>query len=113
MGAETHRGSRRNLPGLFPSPATVDAFSNEKQVTSATPPSFLAHAADDIDVSSANSRAFYDALRAANVSAEYLKLPTGGHGLGFGGAHWKEWQEKSLLWLSDRGVISLEDALRR
>ena len=85
----------------------------ETQVTSTTPPSFLVHAADDIDVSSANSRAFYNALRAANVSTEYLELPTGGHGLGFGGAHWKEWQEKYLLWLFGLGVISLDDAIRR
>ena len=90
MGSETHSGSRLNLLGMSPSAAAVEAFSNEKQVTSTTPPSFLVHAADDIDVSSANSRAFYEALRAANVCTEYLELPTGGHGLGFGGAHWKE-----------------------
>ena len=113
MGSETHSGSRLNLLGMSPSAAAIDAFSNEKQVTSTTPPSFLVHAADDIDVSSANSRAFYNALRAANVFIEYVELPTGGHGLGFGGAPWKEWQEKSLLWLSGLGVISQDDALRR
>ena len=113
MGSETHHDSRLNLLGRSPSIATVDAFSNEKQVTSTTPPSFLVHAADDIDVSCANSRAFYEALCAANVSTEYLELPSGGHGLGFGGAPWQEWQEKSLLWLSGLGVISLDDALRR
>ena len=112
MGAETHGASRLNLLGLSPSAAEVDAFSNEKQVTCKTPPSFLVHAADDIDVSCANSRAFFNALRAANVCAEYLELPTGGHGLCFGGALWEEWQEKSLLWLSGLGVISLDDALR-
>jgi acetyl esterase/lipase len=113
MGPGTHSGSRLNLLGMSPSAAAIDAFSNEKQVTPTTPPSFLVHAADDIDVPSANSRAFYDALRAANVSTEYLELPAGGHGLGFGGAHWKEWQEKSLLWLSGLGVISLDEALGR
>ena len=59
----------------------VELFSNEKQVTSKTPPAFLAHAKDDRAVVPDNSKAFYEALQMQKVPAKYLELPSGGHGL--------------------------------
>ena len=59
----------------------VELFSNEKQVTDKTPPMFLAHAKDDTLVVPDNSRMLYEALKAHKVAAEYLELPSGGHGL--------------------------------
>jgi acetyl esterase/lipase len=38
-----HRGSRKNLLGADPAPELVQSLSNERQVTSDTPPTFLAH----------------------------------------------------------------------
>ena len=100
MGEKTHGGSLRNLLGAKPSEKLIELFSNEKQVTKNTPPMFLAHALDDRPVPPANSKALYEALRAANVPSKYLELPSGGHGLnGYKGPMWDAWQKQSLEWL--------------
>ena len=101
MGAKTHGGSKANLLGRDPKPELVDLFSNEKQVTDETPPTFLAHAKDDTLVAPDNSRRLYEALKEHKVAAEYLELPSGGHGLnGYKGPMWDAWQTKSLEWLT-------------
>ena len=101
MGPKTHEGSRDNLLGPHPSPELVDLYSNEKQVTSHTPPAFLAHAKDDSTVSLDNSRDFYLALQAHKVPSEFLELPYGGHGLnGYKGPMWEAWQTRSLAFLA-------------
>jgi acetyl esterase/lipase len=106
MGSLGHAGSRNNLMGPNPSAATVELYSNEKQVTDRTPPVFLAHAQDDRVVPPANSQAFYDALQAHKVAAQYLKLPTGGHGLnGYRGPMWEAWQTQSLQWLAAQKLM--------
>lgn len=96
----THPGSMENLLGKNPPAALVELFSNEKQVTDKTPPTFLAHALDDGPVPPENSKAFHDALQAHKVHSKYLELPSGGHGLnGYKGPMWDAWQEQSLAWL--------------
>ncbi|MEJ6572848.1 MAG: alpha/beta hydrolase [Akkermansiaceae bacterium] len=106
MGAGTHGGSKRNLLGKTPDDKMIKLFSNELQVTKMTPPSFLAHAADDRVVIPGNSKMFYDALKANKVPSEYLKLASGGHGLnGYKGPMWDAWQTKSLQWLASLGMI--------
>lgn len=100
MGEHTHGGSKRNLLGSKPGSDQVKAFSSELRVTSKTPPTFLAHAADDKPVPPINSELFYEALKSKKVPARYLKLPNGGHGLnGYKGPSWDAWQKKSLDWL--------------
>lgn len=102
MGEKTHQGSRQNLLGANPSAKLIELFSNEKQVTAKTPPTFLAHAKDDGPVVPENSQMFYAALQAHKVPGQYLELPSGGHGLnGYKGPMWDAWQEKSLAWLKD------------
>ena len=81
MGDLTHAISKKNLLGANPTPAQVERYSNEQQVTARTPPAFLAHAADDKGVPAEHSRMFFASLRAKGVPAEYLELPNGGHGL--------------------------------
>lgn len=106
MGEKTHPGSKHNLLGKDPSPKLVELFSNEKQVTDKTPPTFLAHAEDDAAVVPDNSQLFSDALRAHKVSSQYLKLATGGHGLnGYKGPMWDAWQAKSLAWLTELKLL--------
>ena len=107
MSTGTHGGSKRNLLGSNPKEEMVTLFSNEMQVTAKTPPTFLAHAADDRVVIPKNSKMFYDALIANKVRAKYLKLPSGGHGLnGYRGPMWDAWQTQSLEWLRTEGLIS-------
>jgi len=101
MGARTHQGSKRNLLGKEPSAALVKLYSNELQVTAATPPMFLAHAADDRPVPPENSRALFAALQKQGIKSKYLELPSGGHGLnGYKGPMWDAWQKQSLEWLT-------------
>ena len=100
MGPKGHAGSRENLLGKTPAQEVIDSVSDEKQVTAQTPPTFLAHSKLDKVVPVEHSAMFYDALKAKNVPAEFLELPTGDHGLGCGkGPEWTEWQAKCLEWL--------------
>lgn len=106
MGPKGHGGSRTNLLGKQPDEKLVALFSNETQVTAKTPPMFLAHPKDDTVVVPDNSRMLYDALRAAKVPAEYLELPSGGHGLnGYKGPMWDAWQARSLAWLAEQKFL--------
>lgn len=100
MGPEGHAGSRQNLLGSSPAPARIRYFSCETQVTSRTPPTFLAHAVDDRVVGITNSRMFAVALQKAGVPHRLLELPDGDHGLnGYKGSSWDAWQRESLVWL--------------
>ncbi len=58
-----HSGSKKNLLGDEPSGELVRSLSNETQVTAATPPTFLTHTNEDIDVPAENSLFFVLALR--------------------------------------------------
>ena len=109
MGEKTHQGSKTNLLGKDPPAKLVDLFSNEKQVTKRTPPTFLAHARNDEPVPPDNSKAFYEALQAHMIRSQYLELPSGGHGLdGYKGPMWDAWQTKSLEWLAELKIIPPE-----
>lgn len=110
MGAKTHSGSKQNLLGAAASPQHEELFSNEKQVTRRTPPTYLAHALDDHAVTPENSRLFYEALRAHKVPARYLELPSGDHGLnGYQGPMWDAWQTGSMKWLAELKIIPAKD----
>jgi len=94
---------RETLLGKTPAAADVDLLSNEKQVTDQTPPTFLVHAKTDQVVPILHSAMFLEALKAHQVPAEFLELPTGQHGLGCGkGELWAAWQAKCLEWLKAR-----------
>ncbi|HUU12912.1 MAG TPA: alpha/beta hydrolase, partial [Terriglobia bacterium] len=78
----THQGSLHNLLGENPDPNLVEQFSNEKQVTKNTPPTFLFHTDEDDGVPAENSVLFYLALRKAGVPAELHIYQHGQHGVG-------------------------------
>lgn len=107
MGDITHGGSKKNLLGDSPTAELVERFSNEKQVSKNTPPTFLAHALDDKPVPPENSRRFHAALEAHQVPTKYLELPSGGHGLnGYKGPMWDAWQTQSLAWLAEQKLLA-------
>ncbi len=106
MGEKGHAGSRFNLLGSNPSPSELTFFSSEMQVTSNTPPTFLAHAVDDKVVSIDNSRLFYQSLLSHGVHGKFLELPSGDHGLnGYHGPMWDAWQRDSIVWLTEEGFL--------
>ena len=80
----THNGSKNNLLGEYASKEITLKFSNEKQVNSETPKTFLVHATDDGSVPVENSINYYLALKNCNVKVEMHLFETGGHGFGLG-----------------------------
>jgi acetyl esterase/lipase len=96
----THGGSRDRLLGPHPDAAQIQLFSNELQVTHASPPAFLVHAGDDEVVPVGNSIAYYEACLRNRVPAEMHLYPAGGHGFGLRNPKVKdEWLERMVLWM--------------
>ncbi|GAB4051229.1 alpha/beta hydrolase [Spirosoma litoris] len=84
----THRDSRNSLLGKNPSKETIDLYSNERQITKNTPPTYLTHAADDKLVDVDNSVAYFEKLRRQKVDVEMHIYPKGGHGFIFRQPGW-------------------------
>ena len=82
FGKFAHIGSRENLIGKNPPQQLIDLYSNEKEVTAVTPPTFLVHAEDDNVVPVQNTLMFYDALLQNKVKSEMHVYAGGGHGFG-------------------------------
>jgi len=103
----THMGSRDQLIGRQPSAEKIKLYSNELQVTSQTPPTFLVHASDDGAVKSENSIVFYQALLKNNVGAEMHLYQKGGHGFGMVNKTTDQlWMEDCKNWLKNNGWIT-------
>lgn len=103
-----HPGSRQALLGPSPSPAAEAAYSPHRQVSAATPPTFLVHAADDPSVPVENSLNHLAALRAAKVPAEAHIFEEGGHGFGIDLARGKPaqaWPDLFLAWAARRRFL--------
>ena len=96
-----HSGSRINLLGEEADESLVSYYSNELQVTEATPPAILIHSDDDTGVPVENSIAYYEALRANKVSSELHIYPYGGHGysLAIGKGHLSTWPDRVIDWI--------------
>ena len=106
FGPMAHVGSRENLIGETPSQDLIDQYSNEKQVTANTPPTFLVHAEDDDLVPVENTLMFYDALLKAKVKAEMHIFQSGGHGFGLNNPKTKDkWIDWCKNWMEENGFI--------
>jgi len=103
----THRGSQKNLLGENADPALVKNLSNEKQVTSDTPPTFLFHTDADPGVPAENSIQFYLACRRAGVPAELHIYRNGPHGVGLGGKFpgTSTWPDRLKDWMQTQGFL--------
>jgi dipeptidyl aminopeptidase/acylaminoacyl peptidase len=107
FGEQAHVGSRENLIGKTPSQAQLDLYSNEKQVTANTPPTFLVHAEDDNVVPVQNSLMFYDALLKNKVKAAMHLFQEGGHGFGMNNSKNKgKWFDWATNWLEENGFLN-------
>lgn len=103
----THVGSRHNLLGKDAEAKLVESFSNEKQVTPDTPPTFLFHTNEDSGVPPENSVLFYLALRKAKVPAEMHIYQRGRHGVGLAKQDpiLSTWADRLADWLKGQGLL--------
>lgn len=99
-GQFSHTYSKINLIGAKPTKELENKFSNQKQVNSDTPITFLVHASDDKTVLVENSIDYYLALKNNKVSAEMHIYEMGGHGFGLGKISTsKFWTKDAENWL--------------
>ncbi|UFH46966.1 alpha/beta hydrolase [Flavobacterium galactosidilyticum] len=105
----THKVSKENLLGEKPSNELIAKFSNEKQVDSNTPTTFLVHATDDKSVVVENSITYYLALKRHNVPAEMHLYETGGHGFSLGddGTN-QNWPLACEKWMISKKLITTD-----
>mgnify|MGYP000181254280 CR=1 FL=1 len=103
LGEFTHAGSKANLLGPTPSPELVALLSNELQVTTNTPPTFLWHTVEDSAVPVENSLLFAQALRRNRVPFDLHLYERGRHGIGLGNGH--VWTKDLTFWLGERGFL--------
>lgn len=97
-------GSRGNLLGKQISSEDKIKFSPELHVSIATPPAFIIHAEDDKTSLVGNSIAYYNALRAKQVSAQLILYKKGGHGFAlYNREEDKYWMPDALKWLAVNG----------
>ncbi len=95
----THGGTRKNLLGDKPDDKMVDLYSNEKQVTKDTPPTFLFHTSADTAVVPENAVRFYLACKKADVPVEMHIYEKGRHGVGLGrDPKWTGGEKSVAMW---------------
>jgi acetyl esterase/lipase len=102
-----HRGSRKSLLGENADPLLVESLSNETQVTSMTPPTFLIATDEDNSVPAENSVLFYLALRKARVPAELHIYRQGRHGFGMTSKDpvLATWIDRCRDWMKGLGLL--------
>ena len=98
------KATRANLLGKTPSQEKISDFSNELQVTSRTPPSFLIHADDDKMVPVENSIRFYRELKKFSIPAGMHIYPEGDHGF-LKGFSRDTYLEYCMDWLKEMKII--------
>ena len=106
MPGISYAGSGEQILGKNPSLEKLKLYSNELQITSQTPPTFLVHASNDNGVSPKNSTLFYDSLVSKKVPAEVHIYQTGGHGFGMYIKGSKEfWMDRCKNWMHVNGWL--------
>jgi acetyl esterase/lipase len=101
-----HMGSRNNLIGKQASAEKMRLFSNELQVSTATPPAFLIHASDDNSVKADNSIVFYQALLRNRIPCELHIYQQGGHGFGLNNPTTSDqWFDRCIAWMGASGWL--------
>ncbi|CAN5198779.1 alpha/beta hydrolase [soil metagenome] len=104
----THNGTKKNLLGDKPDEKLVELYSNEKQVTEKTPPTFIFHTSEDAGVVPENAVRFYLALKKAKVPVELHMYEKGRHGVGMypkTGTPTDQWGERLAEWLKVREIV--------
>jgi acetyl esterase/lipase len=95
---------------VYPAYLTVkekgDEISPELNITTNTPPTFIAITEDD-SVRVENAMFYYLGLKKAKVPAELHVYPSGGHGYGLRGSDHlvTTWPERAADWMRSRGLV--------
>ena len=107
-GPYASKTSAANLLGPSPSAELLARLSTHTQVTTQTPPTFLAHGGTDESVPPENSVLFYQALRRAGVPAEMHLYQTGPHGFGLEPTHGpvSDWPKRCAEWMTAGGLLT-------
>lgn len=103
----THSGTRDNLVGANAPADKIYLYSNEKHVTSETPPTFLVSTTDD-GVSPENSISYYQACRNNKVPVEMHIYEKGGHGYALkknGLGPVETWMFRMEDWMRERKLM--------
>jgi len=96
----THEESRKRLIGPDLTPERIRYFSNELQVTDATPPTYITHGMDDQGVKVANSLYFAAALKQHHVPVELFLYTHGAHGYGvYNKQAETQWIDDCINWI--------------
>jgi acetyl esterase/lipase len=113
LGKYSNPGVRRNLLGTDDPPTNlVWQLSNERQVTTNTPPCFIWATFEDSIVPMENSLLFAAALREKNVPFDLHIYQKGGHAMEFGDvpAFAHPWAADCLFWLKAQGFLGANPA---
>lgn len=100
-----HKRSRRALLGEKQqhNPTMIDSLSLEQHIPTDCPPVFLINCADDPVVDYHNSILLDSALTVNNISHQYIRYYTGGHGFGAseekGTPECRAWKNEFLNWV--------------
>ncbi|RVT76733.1 alpha/beta hydrolase [Flavobacterium sufflavum] len=107
MGKYAHKGSLNNFLGNNPTEQLIDYFSNEKHVTSTTPPTFIVLAQNDPVVNPINGILFYQAMLEHNISGSLHVFPEGGHSIALKNnpKSINLWTNLCEEWLNDLNVL--------
>lgn len=107
MGTYAHAGSVKNLLGPNPTKELLDKYSNELQVTPATPPTFIVDAVNDKTVNPMNSLLFYQALLTNKVPVSFHAFPQGGHAIALRNnpGSTQQWTNLCEAWLNEMNII--------
>jgi len=102
-----HEGSMHALLGDNPDPKLLRELSNELQVSSQTPPTFLFSTDEDTTVPCENTVLFFLALRKNHVPAEMHIFGPGPHGVGLAStrADLSIWPTLLANWFRTRGLL--------
>ncbi len=110
MMLPTHQQSRETLIGPDASPALRAATSLDLLVTSAAPPFFVWHTAEDPAVSVQHSYLLGMSLAAAAVRHAVHVFPNGRHGLNLaraeGDGDARQWTDLCAAWLREEGWLA-------
>jgi acetyl esterase/lipase len=98
----SHADTRKALLGPEPTRAQEEAYSADRHVTKASPPTLLILADDDADVPTENAIRYYQALKRAGVPSEMHIFAQGKHGFSVKftrGLPVAVWPETGLTWI--------------